>query len=191
MKAKIVRMTDEHIIKGCRRNDRNSQKQLYEKYFELLSRVAMRYIKDSSLVYDLVHEGFLKIFHNIDKYHGKGSFEGWMKRIVINCCMDHLRKQKKQPHMISLSEVYDTKVDIDVVAGMQAEFIIEIIQQLSAIHRSVFNLNVVEGYPHKEIAAMLEIKESTSRAYLTEAKKRLRELLVKNGAVGERRLSNG
>ena len=191
MAAKVVHMTDEHIIKGCCRQDRNSQKQLYEKYFESLSLAAMRYIKDGSLVYDLVHEGFLKIFRNIDKYHGKGSFEGWMKRIVINCCLDYLRKHKKRPPSASIAEGHDIRVDTDVVANMQAEFILEMIQQLSSIHRTVFNLNVIEGYPHREIAAMLDIKESTSRAYLTEAKKQIRELLVKNGAAGERRLSNG
>ena len=191
MEAKVVHMTDEHIINGCRKQDRSSQKQLYEKYFESLSWAAMRYIKDSSLVYDIVHEGFLKIFRHIDKYHGKGSFEGWMKRIVINCCLDHLRKHSKHPQQVSITEGYEVEVQEDIVADMQAEYILELLQELSAIHRTVFNLNVIEGYPHKDIAAMLGIKESTSRAYLTEAKKQIRKLLVKSGAAGERRLSNG
>lgn len=164
---------------------------LYEKYYDTMSWVCYRYLKDKTLVEDLVHEGFLKVFRNIGKYEHKGSLEGWMRRVMVNCCLDYLRRQKRVPGEVELTQASDQEVDTDIVAGMQAEYILELIQALSPVHRTVFNLNVIEGYPHKDIAEMLDIKESTSRAYLTEAKKQLRTLLVQAGAGQERKLHNG
>lgn len=179
MEAQTIPYVDQHILYGCQRNDRVSQGQLYEKYFDTMSWLCARYLRDPETVTDMVHEGFLKIYQNLGKFKEKGSLEGWMKRIMINCCLDHLRKQKKRPNSISLSDAPECEVDEKVVASMQADFIMGLVQELPPILYSVFRLNVIEGYPHKEIALRLQIKESTSRAYLTEAKKQIRCKLIR------------
>ncbi|GAB4402915.1 MAG: sigma-70 family RNA polymerase sigma factor [Bacteroidia bacterium] len=191
MAARVVQVTDEHILEGCLRKDRESQRMLYEKYYDTMSWVCFRYLKDKTLAEDLVHEGFLKVFRSIDSYEHRGSLEGWMRRIMVNCCLDYLRRQKRFPGEVDIAQAGMQAVDEDVVAEMQAEFIFELVQELPPLYRAVFNMNVIEGYPHKDIAEQLDIKESTSRAYLTEAKKLLRELLVRAGAGTERRLQNG
>ncbi|RMG60921.1 MAG: sigma-70 family RNA polymerase sigma factor [Bacteroidetes bacterium] len=190
MGAKVIHIHDDQIVEGCRRQDRDSQRMLYEKYYDTMSWVCYRYLKDKMLVEDLVHEGFLKVFRNINKYDHKGSLEGWMRRVMVNCCLDYLRRQKRVAGEVELTQASDQEVDTDIVAGMQANYILELIQQLPAVYRMVFNLNVIEGYPHREIAEKLDIKESTSRAYLTEAKKQLRTLLVQAGAGLERKIQN-
>lgn len=189
--AKVISMTEENMLEGCRRGDRNSQRQLYEKYFETMYWVCYRYLKDQTVAEDVVHDGFMKVYRNIKKYAGNGSFEGWMKRLMVNCCLDYLRKQKRIPHQVEIDQAYGYEVDAEVVEGLQAEYILELVNDLAPIHRTVFNLNVIEGYPHKEIARLLDIKDSTSRAYLTEAKKILRKQLAKAGAGIERRVKNG
>ena len=178
METPILNGTDQFILEGCRRKNRESQRLLYEKYFEPLSWVCMRYLRNGEEVYDLVHEGFIKIFKNIHKYSGKGSLEGWMKRIVINNCLDYLRKINQRPPDVPLTEVYDLELDENMLADLEAEYILDLLQELVPLYRMVFNLSVIEGYPHKEIASILKIKESTSRAYLTAAKKEIRQKLA-------------
>lgn len=191
MEARIIPMTDEHILKGCRKNERNSQRLLYERYYESLSYTCYRYLRDQSLVEDLVHEGFMKIFKNIKKYNGTGSLEGWMKRVMVNTCLDFLRKENRRPREVDLSAVGTYEVDEDMIAQLQADYIMEVVGQLPSVLRTVFNLNVIEGYPHKEIAKLIQVKESTSRAYLTEAKKLIRKKLKTAGITAERRAQNG
>ena len=191
MEARVIPMSDTHIVEGCCRNDRKSQRLLYERYFESLSLVCYRYVKDKSLVEDMVHEGFLKVFRNIKKYDGKGSLEGWMKRVMINYCLDYLRKQKRFPQQVELEAAGQQEINEDVLDSLQANFILELIHQLPTIYRTVFNLSVIEGYPHKEIAKLISVKESTSRAYLTEAKKLIRKKLQQADAGAERWVQNG
>ncbi|MEZ4828072.1 MAG: RNA polymerase sigma factor [Bacteroidia bacterium] len=191
MEARVIDITEENMLKGCCEQDRNSQRQLYEKYFGTMSYVCMRYLKDRDQVYDLVQEGFIKIFQNIRKFEGKGSLEGWMRRIMINLCLDHLRKINRRLPDVPLEEVYDVEVPEDVVAEMEAEYILALLQDLGPMYRTVFNLCVIEGYAHKEVSKMLKIKESTSRAYLTAAKKQIRKMLSEWIEQRERRVKNG
>ncbi|MDX2249120.1 MAG: RNA polymerase sigma factor [Bacteroidia bacterium] len=191
MEARVIDLTEEKMLQGCRNQDRNSQRQLYEKYFEGMSYICMRYLKDRDQVYDLVQEGFIKIFQNIRKFEGKGSLEGWMKRIMINLCLDHLRKINRRLPDVPLEDVYDLEVDEDIVANMEAEYILALLQKLGPMYRTVFNLSVIEGYAHKEISKLLKIRESTSRAYLTAAKKQIRRMLTETIGQRERRAKNG
>ena len=191
MEAKVIHMTDENLLKGCRENDRNSQRQLYERHFETMSWLCYRYLKDQELTEDIVHEGFIKVFKGIQSYKNKGSLEGWIKRIMINCCLDYLRKTKRSPDALPLASVSEQSTDENILEDLQAEFILEKIQDLPRLQRTVFNLNVIEGYPHKEIAQMMKIKESTSRAYLTEARQMLRKTLKQFYTATGRRVHNG
>lgn len=177
MHAKVVDITDEQMLQSCARQERQGQKQLYEKYYASMVWVCFRYVKDKDQSEDLVHEGFIKVFRNIERFRNQGSLEGWVKRIMINVCLDYLRKQGRWQDELPLMYAESEAVPAQAVNDLQAEYIFECIQQLPPLLRSVFNLNVVEGYPHKEIGKMLDLKESTSRAYLSEAKKQLRLVL--------------
>ncbi|WNJ16886.1 sigma-70 family RNA polymerase sigma factor [Pontibacter sp. G13] len=191
MEARIIHMSDTHIVQGCQDGDRNSQRQLYEKYFESMTWVCYRYLRERSLVEDIVHEGFIKIFQKIGTYSGKGSLEGWMKRIMVNTCLDYLRKHKRLVSEVDLEEAKECSMPEQAVADMQANQILELVQELSDMQRTVFNLYVMEGFPHKEIAQMLNIGPSTSRAYLTEAKRNLRQKIQYLEAGMNYRLENG
>lgn len=181
MAAKVIPFSEVHMVEGCKRQDRNCQRQLYETYFQTMCWLCMRYLKDSDLVDDVVHEGFMKVFQRIDSFEGKGSLEGWIKRIMVNHCLDHLRKRKRQPTQVNLENVREHQVAATAESSMEVAQIMEVVNSLSPLLRTVFQLNVVEGYPHKDIAKELGIQESTSRAYLTEAKKRVREMLANLG----------
>ncbi|MEO0897813.1 MAG: RNA polymerase sigma factor [Bacteroidota bacterium] len=190
MDPKIIRMTDEHLVEGCQKEDRQSQRHLYEKYFETMTFVCYRYAKDADTASDLVHEGFIKVFKSIKSFKSKGSLEGWIRRIMVNVCLDHLRKQKKFQGDLPISEAEGKSIDDEAISNLQAEYILEKIRELPDPLRTVFNLYVVEGYPHKEIAAQMGFGASTSRAYLTEARKILRKKLGSN-FQRERRVNHG
>ena len=191
MEAKVIYMTDETLLEGCRRNDRSSQRQFYERHFNQMSWLCYRYVKDKNIADDIVHEGFIKVFKSLNSYEGKGSLEGWIKRIMVNCCLDYLRKTQRRPDPLPLSEINEQFYDEEILAGLQADYILEKIQDLPHLQRTVFNLNIIEGYPHKDIAKMLNIKASTSRAYLTEARQMLRKSLEQTYQKKERRVYNG
>lgn len=191
MHAKVVDITDQQMLDSCARQDRQGQRQLYEKYYASMVWVCYRYVKDKDLSEDLVHEGFIKVFRHIERFRNQGSLEGWIKRIMINVCLDYLRKQGRWQDELPLVYAEAEAVPAQAVDQLQADYIVECIQQLPPLLRSVFNLNVVEGYPHKEIGKMLSLKESTSRAYLSEAKKRLREVLQHYGSDHKQIQRNG
>ena len=190
MRAKVVDITNTQMLNGCLQQDPQSQRQLYEKYYQTMCWVCFRYVKDRVIAEDLVHEGFVKVFRNIERFRKQGSLEGWVKRIMINGCLDYLRKQNRWNNEVPLVHAEGEPVPAQAVSHLQAEYILDCVQQLPPLLRSVFNLNVIEGYPHKDIAAMLKIKESTSRAYLTEAKKTLRKVL-QHYQTDNKKLQNG
>lgn len=190
MRAKVVDITDTQILKGCQKQDPQSQRQLYEKYYAGMCYVCYRYLKNRELSEDLVHEGFVKVFRNIGRFRNQGSLEGWIKRIMINACLDYLRKQNRWQTEVPLFQAESEPVPAEAIGHLQAEYILECVQQLPPLLRSVFNLNVIEGYPHKEIGKLLNIKESTSRAYLTEAKRQLRTVL-QHYRTENKKLQNG
>lgn len=177
MAAKVIPFSETHMIEGCQRQDRNCQRQLYETYFQTMSWICIRYLKDPVLVDDVVHEGFMKVFQRIDTFESKGSLEGWIKRIMVNTCLDQLRKMKRMPMQVDLENATNHQTQSAAESNMETTQIMDVVNSLSPLLKMVFNLNVVEGYPHKEIAKQLGIQESTSRAYLTEAKKRVRAML--------------
>lgn len=177
MNPKIIPMTDEHLVEGCRKKDRQSQRRLYERYFETMSFVCFRYAKDRDIAHDLVHEGFIKVFKNIHSFQNKGSLEGWIRRVMVNVCLDYLRREKRFAGEVPITEAAESSIDEDAVSNLEAEYILEKIGELPDPLRTVFNLYIIEGYPHKEIAKLMGFGASTSRAYLTEARKILKKKL--------------
>lgn len=165
-----------HIIEKCRKNDRKAQKALYDQYSGLFYSIALRYMKKEMEAEDVLVMGFHKIFSNINKYTGEGSFEGWMKRIIVNEALMQLRKKDSLQNAVEISEV-EMPDDDDILADMAYREIIVLLDKLPMGYRTIFNLYVIEGYKHREIAEELGISINTSKSQLILAKKKLQELI--------------
>ena len=169
---------EQQLISGCQDGNRKAQKMLYELYSGKMMGVCLRYCKERETARDLLHDGFLKVFSHIADYEGKGSFEGWIRRIMVNTALEYIRKQSDEGYKMNIEEAYTlSNNDIGALEKMQADEIISLIQELPAIYRTVFNLFIIEGYSHKEIADEMNITESSSRVYLTRAKQLLKDML--------------
>ena len=178
-------MNETDIIKGCLRNDRASQKTLYEHFYSKMLGVCLRYSKNSDEAKDALHEGFLKVFDNLKNFKANGSFEGWIRRIMVNTSIDHIRKNKQNYLIVSTvyanekaTNVAEDVNDDDLAMHIDKEDILKAVQELTPAYRTVFNLYVIEEYTHKEIAEMLDISEGTSKSNLSKAKFNLRRNLM-------------
>ncbi len=172
-------MTDEQLIIKCKKGNARAQKLLYDKFGGKLMGICYRYAGDTDEAKDILQEGFIKIFENLNKYKGVGSFEGWMKRIVVNTALDNIRKNKK----LKLNEDIDD-LDYKLVSNsyieekMAADDLLNILSKLPIGYRTIFNLYAIEGFSHKEIAEKLSISVSTSKSQYSRAKSILREKIV-------------
>lgn len=172
-----IQQSEEDFIEACVRNEKWAQKLLYEKYYGSLMGVCMRYSGDDDEALDILHEGFIKVFRHIGKYKPGTSLSAWMRRIMINTAIDYYRRKSRR-RTENIENAYDTSSsDPDAVSLITEKEIMKAVQKLSPAYRTVFNMYVVEGYAHKEIADMLGISESTSRSNLVKARSKLRELL--------------
>lgn len=171
-------MNIKKIIKQCQQNDAKAQAALYELFAGKLYAVSYKYSKNQQEAEDTLHDGFLTILNKIDQFKHKGSFEGWMKRIVMNTALEKYRKDKVFP--LIHEEIEDeVMVDIDE-ENIDLDTLLTSIQKLPNRYRLVFNLYVLDGYSHKEIATLLEISEGTSKSNLSRAKVILKKELEKN-----------
>ncbi|MFT6243625.1 MAG: RNA polymerase sigma-70 factor (ECF subfamily) [Salibacteraceae bacterium] len=172
------------LISGCIKNDRRSQEELFKLFYGKMLGVCMRYARDRDTAEEMLQEGFIKIFDKLEAFDYKGSFEGWMRRIVSNTAIDNIRKSKKNPLLTDNDEDFklggsDPMVENEELqfVGLKAEIALEAIQNLSPAYRAVFNLYVMEEYTHKEIAEILGISEGTSKSNLSKAKMNLQRTL--------------
>jgi RNA polymerase sigma-70 factor (ECF subfamily) len=173
-----LRHEEKGFIEACIAKERWAQKQLYEENYALLLGVCIRYSGTQDDAKDILHEGFIKILNNIHKYQPGTSLIAWMRRIIVNTAIDYYRMQTRR-RTDDLESAFDIQTDEpDALSKLTVQEIIKCIQQLSPAYRSVFNLYVVEGYSHKEIADILEITESTSRSNLVKARSKLKDLLA-------------
>ncbi len=167
---------DAALIAGCITNDRRMQEGLYRKYFSTLFYMGLKYTQDEDLVQELTHDAFIKVFKNIHKYQSIGSFEGWMRKIMFHCVVDHFRA-KKNPRFIEIEEIRQM---LDNNTGNQIDFddLIQDINGLPEVHKNVFNMFAIEGYSHQEIAQKIGITEGTSKWYLNQARTLLKEKIA-------------
>ncbi len=178
--VKPIQLTEQELIKACRKGDRQAQELLYRRYSPKLFGVCLRYASNRAEAEDFLQEGFIKIFRNLYKYKPTGSFSAWLYRLMVNVALEKIRQNQKRKNQMSLDDlVYEPEVSEDIFSGFGARTIIKMVQQLPEGYRIVFNLYVVEGYSHKEIAELLDITESTSKSQLSRAKASLRKLLEK------------
>ena len=172
---------EKRIIEGCIKNDKRWQKALYDSYASVLLSIAIRYAYSRDDAEDILQDSFCKIYSNIEQFKGTGSFEGWLKRIVVNTALTHYKKNEKHYHNIDVNDFADVIPGSSHIAetDFQMSELLKIINSLPKGYRMVFNLYAIEGYKHKEIAEIMGIDENTSKSQFSRAKKIVRERLSK------------
>ena len=170
-------MTEQQLIVACQEGSRKAQFELYNRYAPSMYSTCLRYCGNESDAQDALQEGFTRVFKHLNRFNQSGSLEGWMRRIVINCSLTLIKKRNK--HLsVEVQDYMAADLKPSVLDVLSADEIHEIICELPDGYRTVFNLNVVEGYSHKEIAEMLGCGESTSRTQLLKARRMLQQLLA-------------
>jgi len=158
------------IISGCIKEKSQSQEKLFNRFSNKMFGVCRYYAKDYTEAEDILHEGFMKVFKNIKKFKGTGSFEGWMRKVFVNTALERFRKKS---FMYPVEDIYEYANDInadEITSNIAANDIIQLIRELTPKYRMVFNLYAIEGYTHKEIAKKMGISEGTSKSNLSRAR---------------------
>lgn len=179
-----------NLIDGCCKNDRNSQRDLYHWLYDYAMKISFRYVSRQEEAEELVNESFIKLFKNIQQFDGTRAGEteallkGWFKRIVVNTCIDHLRRTHLKLVNQEISEESETFADNQEsgVDKLMYREIIEAIKKLTPVYRTVFNLFVIEGYSHEEISNMLNISIGASKSNLSKARHNLRKIITQHNA---------
>lgn len=173
-------MTDniQDIIKGCVKKEYKYQKLLYSRYASLLYAICLRYLKNTDDAKDALQDCFVKVYDKISSFNNEGSFDGWIKRLAVNNCLMVLREKKKAVFVdeIYIPVVFEEEDEDGYEVDKQTLF--NMIQELSDGYRTVFNLYVIDGFSHKEIAEKMGINEGTSKSQLARAKKILRDKIT-------------
>jgi RNA polymerase sigma factor (sigma-70 family) len=173
-------MTEEGLLNGCLQNDPIAQKELYQKYSTKMLSVCYRFAHNREDAEDMLQEGFVKVFSQIHTFRAQGAFEGWVRRIMVHTCINHLKRNKKFNESVDLIHASGLQTREDAVPSIvQAKQVVECIRMLPIGYRTVLNLYALEGYSHKEIATVLDIEESTSRSQYTRARQMLEEILLR------------
>ncbi|WP_432411672.1 RNA polymerase sigma factor [Rasiella sp. SM2506] len=162
-------MTQEQLIKGCKKNDRTAQGELFKQYKDVLYFVSLKYTRNAVEAEDNLHEAFMVIFDSIKKFENRGSFEGWMKRITMFKAIDRYRNNKYIPVDVLEETVAEPPQETELSA-ISLDTLLQCIQQLPDQYRLVFNLYQLDGYSHKEVARILNISEGTSKSNYHRAK---------------------
>lgn len=171
-------MNIQQLVEDCKQNKPKAQAQVYELYAGKLFATSYKYSRNRQEAEDNLHDGFITIFKKIEQFKNKGSFEGWMKRIVINTTLEKYRKEKVF-HLVQ--EEIEEEITVEVEeSDIHIDDLLQLIQQLPNRYRLVFNLYVLDGFSHREIAEMLSISEGTSKSNLSRAKLILKNKLENN-----------
>jgi RNA polymerase sigma factor (sigma-70 family) len=185
-------MTEDAIFQGCLKNDPIAQRVLYNKYSAKMLSVCYRFAHNREDAEDMLQEGFIKVFSQIHTFQNKGAFEGWIRRIMVHTCINHLKKNRKFNESVDIIHATGVQVREESVPSIvQAKQVVECIRLLPMGYRTVLNLYAIEGYSHKEIAEMLDIEESTSRSQYTRAKQMLEDILIRKRIVQKPREKTG
>ena len=173
-------ISESDLIAGCINGDRKMQKELYDRFSAKMFGVCLRYAGNTEEAEDILQEGFIKVFKKIGSYRGEGSFEGWIRRIFVNTAIEQFRRKT---YMQPITEREENSVEatyLSVLDNLAEKDIVKLVQQLSPGYRTVFNMYVVEGYTHRQIAESLGISEGTSKSQLSRAKIILQDLVNKH-----------
>lgn len=165
------------LLNGCLAGNRIAQEEMYDYFSSTMFGICLRYSADYHTAEDLLQEGFVKVFRNLHKYRGDGSFEGWIRRIFVNTAIENYRKQNNAARIIELDSLYNQPLEANVLHDLAAEDLMRLVQKLPNGYRMAFNLYCIEGYSHKEIAAKLNVSEGTSKSQLARSKNYLKKLV--------------
>lgn len=169
---------EEDIVRGCQKGERKAQQQLYETYAGWMLGVCLRYVGDSQIAEDLLHDGFVHVFTHIDQFRwqGKGSLKAWLHKVQQNIILQHLRQQSVHKVFLSIDEnpqIVEEIPEPDVVRSIPPSVLMKMIRELPTGYRTVFNLFVIDGHSHREIAQLLGINEKSSASQLVHARRLL------------------
>jgi len=167
------------IIEGCHQRNRTSQHALYKLYYAYAMSICIRYVNNESEAISIVNDGFLKVFKYIKKYDREKPFKPWFRRILVNTAITYIKRQKKFKMEVELNEANEMASQEDILSRIGYKELIGMVQSLSIAYRMVFNMYVIDGFKHKEIAAELGITVATSKSNLTRARAKLKELVTK------------
>jgi len=166
------------LLQGCITGDRVSQNRLYQLFAPKMFAVCLRYSKKREEAEEIVQEGFMQVFKSLKNFRHEGSFEGWMRKIMVNCALARYRNKSHLSPVVELTSNLSEVISPDVVSDISAKELLALVQTLPAAYRLVFNLHVFEGYKHREIAEALGISEGTSKSNLYDARAFLQKALT-------------
>jgi RNA polymerase sigma factor (sigma-70 family) len=168
------------LLQGCKKNDRESQRLLYQHYYGYAMSICMRYCRSYEESKEIVNDGFMKVFKKIDQHVTESSFKAWLRKIMINSAIDHYRKEvKHQNHTDIEQAVLPVTASNHAIDDLSYAELIGMVQRLSPGYRAVFNLHVIDGFTHEEISGILGISEGTSKSNLMKARENLKKMLEK------------
>jgi RNA polymerase sigma-70 factor (ECF subfamily) len=171
-------ISDGDLIRGCLSGDSRMQEALYNRFAPKMYAVCLRYSNNADDAQDLLQEGFVKIFKNLDRFRAEGSFEGWVRRVFVNTSIEHYRKKVNLTSTSEREEALIEDSSVNALDKLAEKDIIALVQQLSPGYRAVFNMYAIEGYSHKEIGTILGISEGTSKSQLARAKGILQKKVI-------------
>lgn len=170
-------MNETELIRGCMRGSTQCQRQLYERFAGKMYAVCLRYARTPSDAADILQEGFIKVFTKMSQYQFQGSFEGWIRRIMVNTALRTYQRQRFDQESSGYETLPESPVEADAIASLSEAELLNLINKLPDGYRIVFNMVAIEGFSHAEVAETLGIQESTSRSQLTKARRWLTEQL--------------
>jgi len=166
-------LSEHELIRGCLRGSAQCQRELYERFAGKMFAVCLRYARTREDAADILQDGFMKVFAKLEQFQFQGSFEGWVRRVMVNTALRAYQKQRYDFELTGFERLPETPVDPDAVALLSEAELLNLVRNLPDGYRAVFNLVAIEGYSHAEAADLLGIQESTSRSQLTKARRYL------------------
>lgn len=176
MRRRPEQYSDQELVEGCLENDRFSQEMLYRKYFASMMRMILRYTQDQEVAMDILNTGFLRVFKKLDTFAFSGSLEGWIRRLVFHSLSDYFKKNSRQIHFLELED-RDAPLKEGALNNLYVEDILKLVEMLPDATKEVFYLYAIEGYTHVEIAKKINISVGTSKWHLSNARKKLKQLI--------------
>lgn len=175
---------DISIINACKQNNVIAQRELYNKYSAVYFGICYRYALCKEDAEDMLQEGFIRIFRGIDEYRNNGSFEAWMKKIIVNTCINYVQKNKKFLSQVQIENAHHISIKQESIASkLLGKQVMACLMQMPIGYRTIINLYAIEGYTHREIASLLDIDEGTSRSQYIRGKQILENILIQRKLI--------
>lgn len=179
----LKELAENELIQQCLSNNVLAQNELYRRFAGKMMGVCMRYAKNRDDAKDILQDAFVRVYLNLRSFKAEGSFEGWIKRIMINTAIKHYRKNLKFANNVDIEAAYDVGFDNNIIGKMAVNELMDKVQVMPDGYRTIFNLYIIEGYQHNEIGEMLGISEGTSKSQLARARNFLIKLIQGNSSA--------